>query len=186
MVSIPAEKIRDNRFLRLIRQMLKAGYLEDWTWHATHSGAPQGGIISPILSNIYLDRLDKFAETVLIPEYTRGIIRVANPEYARLTRAISDAWRREDRAAVRQLRTQRRGIPRGDPDDPGYRRLRYIRYADDHLLGFTGPRAEAEQIKTRLAAFLHDDLKLELNQDKTLITHARTQAASFLGYQVTV
>ena len=186
MVSVLAEKIRDNRFLRLIGQMLKAGYLEDWTWHATHSGAPQGGIISPILSNIYLDRLDKFAETVLIPEYTRGIIRVANPEYARLTRAISDAWRRDDRAAVRQLRTQRRGIPRGNPDDPGYRRLRYIRYAYDHLLGFTGPRAEAEQIKTRLAAFLHDDLKLELNEDKTLITHARTQAASFLGYQITV
>jgi len=186
MVSILAEKIRDNRFLRLIRQMLKAGYLEDWTWHATHSGAPQGGIISPILSNIYLDRLDKFAETVLIPEYTRGIKRVANPEYARLTRAISDAWRRGDRAAARRLRTQRRGIPRGDPGDPGYRRLRYIRYADDHLLGFTGPRAEAEQIKQRLAAFLHDDLKLELNEDKTLITHARTRAASFLGYQITV
>jgi hypothetical protein len=186
MVSILAEKIRDNRFLRLIRQMLKAGYLEDWTWHATLSGAPQGGIVSPILSNIYLDRLDKFAETVLIPEYTRGIIRVANPEYARLTRAISDAWQRGDRAAVRQLRTQRRGIPRGNPDDPGYRRLRYIRYADDHLLGFTGPKAEAEQIKRRLAEFLRDDLKLELNEDKTLITHARTQAASFLGYQVTV
>jgi group II intron reverse transcriptase/maturase len=186
MVSVLAEKIRDNRFLRLIGQMLKAGYLEDWTWHATLSGAPQGGIISPILSNIYLDRLDKFAETVLIPEYTRGIIRVANPGYARLTRAISDAWRRGDRAAVRRLRTQRRGIPRGDPGDPGYRRLRYIRYADDHLLGFTGPKAEAEQIKRRLAAFLHDDLKLELNEDKTLITHARTQAASFLGYQITV
>jgi group II intron reverse transcriptase/maturase len=186
MVSILAEKIRDNRFLRLIRQMLKAGYLEDWTWHATHSGAPQGGIISPTLSNIYLDRLDKFAETILIPEYTRGKIRVANPEYARLTRAISDAWRRGDRAAVRRLRTQRRSIPRGDPGDPRYRRLRYIRYADDHLLGFTGPRAEAEQIKQRLAAFLHDDLKLELNEDKTLITHARTQAASFLGYQITV
>jgi len=130
MVSILAEKIRDNRFLRLIRQMLKAGYLEDWTWHATLSGAPQGGIISPILSNIYLDRLDKFAETVLIPEYTRGKIRVANPEYARLAKAISDAWQRGDRAAVRRLRTQRRGIPRGDPGDPGYRRLRYIRYAD--------------------------------------------------------
>ena len=81
---------------------------------------------------------------------------------------------------------QRRVIPRGDVHDPRYRRLRYIRYADDHLLGFTGPKAEAEQIKQRLAEFLRDDLKLELNQDKTLVTHARTQAASFLGYQVTV
>ena len=111
MVSILAEKIRDNRFLRLIRQMLKAGYLEDWTWHATHSGAPQGGIISPILSNMYLDRLDKFAETVLIPEYTRGIIRVANPGYARLTRAIRDAWRRGDRAAACAAAALRRGHP---------------------------------------------------------------------------
>jgi hypothetical protein len=186
MVKILAEKIHDNRFLRLIRNMLKAGYLEDWEWNATLSGVPQGGVVSPILSNIYLDRLDKFAETVLMPEYTRGVTRAANPEYARLTRAISDAWRRGDRRAVRQLRAQRRGVPRGDPRDPGYRRLRYIRYADDHLLGFTGPKAEAEQIKARLAAFLRDDLKLELNEDKTLITHARTQAASFLGYQVTV
>ena len=79
---------------------------------------------------------------------------------------------------------QRRGIPRGDPGDPRYRRLIYIRYADDHLLGFTGPRAEAEQIKQRLAAFLRDDLKLELSEDKTLITHARTQAASSLGYRI--
>src|SRR5690242_8074685 len=184
MARILAEKIHDNRFLRLIKNMLRAGYLEDWQWNATLSGAPQGGVASPVLSNIYLDRLDKFAETVLIPEYTRGKIRVANPEYARLTRAISDAWRRGDRRAVRQLRVQRRGVPRGDPGDPGYRRLRYIRYADDHLLGFTGPKAEAEQIKQRLAEFLRDDLKLELNQDKTLITHARTQAASFLGYQI--
>jgi len=186
MARILAEKIHDNRFLRLIRNMLEAGYLEDWEWNATLSGVPQGGVVSPILSNIYLDRLDKFAETVLMPEYTRGVTRAANPEYARLTRAISDAWRRGDRRAVRQLRAQRRGVPRGDPRDPGYRRLRYIRYADDHLLGFTGPKAGAEQIKARLAAFLHDDLKLELNEDKTLITHARTQAASFLGYQITV
>jgi Type II intron maturase len=143
-------------------------------------------VASPVLSNIYLDRLDKFAETILIPEYTRGATRAANPAYARLTKAVSDAWRRGDRRAVRQLRARRRGAPRGNPRDPGYRRLRYIRYADDHLLGFTGPRAEAEQIKQRLAEFLRDDLKLELNQDKTLITHARTQAASFPGYQVTV
>jgi hypothetical protein len=79
-----------------------------------------------------------------------------------------------------------RGTPSSDPHDPGYRRLRYVRYCDDHLLGFTGPKAEAEEIKQRLAAFLREDLKLELSQDKTLITHARTGAASFLGYQITV
>ena len=91
-----------------------------------------------------------------------------------------------DRAAVRRLRQQQRNLPSRDPRDPGYRRLRYVRYADDHLLGFTGPRAEAEDIKQRLATFLRDDLKLELSHDKTLITHARTGAARFLGYEVTV
>ena len=79
MLSVLAENIHDNRFLRLIKGMLRAGYLEDWVWNATLSGAPQGGVVSPVLSNIYLDRLDKFAETVLIPEYTRGDRRVANP-----------------------------------------------------------------------------------------------------------
>ncbi|MEU2744654.1 group II intron reverse transcriptase/maturase, partial [Streptomyces sp. NPDC007095] len=98
------------------------------------------------------------------------------------------AYRKEntESAQVRQWRKELRRHPAGDPYDPGYRRLRYIRYADDHLLGFIGPKAEAETIKQRLATFLRDDLKLELNQDKTLITHGRTQAARFLGYEITV
>jgi hypothetical protein len=87
---------------------------------------------------------------------------------------------------ARQLRKRLHSMPSMDPQDPSYRRLRYTRYADDTLLGFTGPKAEAEEIKTRLAAFLHEDLKLELSPEKTLITHARTQAAAFLGYQITV
>jgi Type II intron maturase len=87
---------------------------------------------------------------------------------------------------VRALREQLRSLPTLDPQDPGYRRLRYLRYADDTLLGFAGPKAEAEQIKARLAQFLRDDLKLELSEEKTLITHARTGAARFLGYEITV
>jgi group II intron reverse transcriptase/maturase len=87
MLAILAEKIHDNRFLALMKQMLQAGYLEDWKWNATLSGCPQGGVVSPILSNIYLDRLDKFAETVLIPQYTRGEHRKPNPEYFRVQMA---------------------------------------------------------------------------------------------------
>jgi group II intron reverse transcriptase/maturase len=186
MISILAEKIHDNRFLRLLRNMLQAGYLEDWEWNATLSGAPQGSGVSPVLSNIYLDRLDKFAEKVLIPEYTRGTGRAPSPVYRQVRNAIKRARHHGDVAAARELRQQQRGLPSGDPQDPGYRRLRYVRYADDHLLGFTGPRSEAEDIKARLAAFLRDDLKLELSQAKTLITHARSGAARFLGYEVTV
>jgi group II intron reverse transcriptase/maturase len=180
------EKIHDNRFLRLVGQMLRAGYLEDWVWNATLSGAPQGGVVSPILSNIYLDRLDKFVETVLLPEYTRGVRRSINPEHKRATNGIWRARRRGDRAAVRALRKQQRRVPTLDPQDPEYRRLRYLRYADDVLLGFAGPKAEAEEIKRRLGQFLRDELKLELSETKTLITHARTDAARFLGYEITV
>ena len=186
MVSILAEKIHDNRFLRLIKQMLQAGYLEDWEYHETLSGCPQGGVVSPVLSNIYLDRLDRFAETVLIPQYTRGTGRAPSPAYRDVKNAMRRARTRGDRAAVRELRQQLRALPSGDPGDPGFRRLRYARYADDHILGFTGPKAEAEEIKARLAQFLRDDLKLELSQEKTLITHARSGAARFLSYEITV
>jgi group II intron reverse transcriptase/maturase len=186
MVGILSEKIHDNRFLRLVRNMLTAGYLEDWRWGATLSGVPQGGIASPVLSNIYLHKLDVFVETVLIPEYTRGRLRARNPEYRKVEQAIARARRKGDRAQVRSLYRRLHSLPSQDPRDPGYRRLRYCRYADDTLLGFAGPKAEAEEIKQRLAAFLRDDLKLELSPGKTLITHARTQRARFLGYEIAV
>ncbi|MYU14808.1 maturase [Streptomyces sp. SID8361] len=185
LLSILGEKIHDQRFLRLVRNMLTAGYLEDWRWGATLSGAPQGGVASPVLSNIYLHKLDEFVETVLIPEYTRGKRRARNPAYLEMQNLLAKARRRGDRAQARKLRQRMVSLPSSDPDDPAYRRLRYIRYADDHLLGFTGPKAEAEQIKQRLTQFLHDELKLELSQEKTLITHARTGAARFLGYEIT-
>ena len=186
MITTLSEKIHDNRFLRLVRNMLTAGYLEDWKWGATLSGAPQGGVASPILSSIYLHKLDEFVETVLIPEYTRGDRRARNPAYLKLQTQLATARRRGDRALARTLRRRMVSLPSADPDDPGFRRLRYCRYADDHLLGFTGPKAEAEEITQRLGQFLREDLKLELSQDKTLITHARTGAAQFLGYEITV
>src|SRR2546426_3310033 len=180
------ETIHDNRFLRLIRHMLQAGYLEEWRWHETLSGAPQGGVCSPILSNIYLDKLDKFVETVLMPKYNRGKKRTRNSSYESIRNAIARAKRRGDRQAVRQLRKQLRTQPSQDPQDPQFRRLRYVRYADDWLLGFSGPKAEAEEIKRAIGDFLRETLKLELSEEKTLITHARTEAAKFLGYQIVI
>jgi group II intron reverse transcriptase/maturase len=184
MIGILAEKIHDNRFLRLVRNMLTAGYLEDWKWNATLSGAPQGGVVSPIMSNIYLSKLDTYVETVLIPQHTRGTLRRDNPRHNAIRQALRRARQRGDRAKARQLQRRMRGMPSQDPNDPGYRRLRYTRYADDHLLGFVGPKAEAEQIKDQLATFLRDELKLELNPGKTLVTHARTRAARYLGYEI--
>jgi hypothetical protein len=184
MIEILSEKIHDGRFLRLVSRMLKAGYLEDWRWNATLSGAPQGGVASPVLSNIYLDRLDQYVEQRLLPEYNRGRRRRPHRAYEAVENAIARASRHGDRQEARRLNLLRRQLPSQDPNDPGYRRLRYVRYCDDWLLGFAGPKHEAEQIKSRIAAFLREELKLELSQSKTLITHATSQAARFLGYDI--
>jgi group II intron reverse transcriptase/maturase len=185
MTKILAEKIHDNRFLRLMRNMLQAGYLEDWVWNATLSGVPQGGTVSPVLSNIYLHKLDDFVGNTLIPEYTRGETRTRNKEHERVRQAYARARKKGDHEKARELRRRQAFLPSVDCDDPGYRRLHYARYADDTLFGFTGPKAEAEEIKQRLATFLRDELHLELSAGKTLITHARTGAAKFLGYEIT-
>jgi group II intron reverse transcriptase/maturase len=130
LLSILAEKIRDNRFLRLLRNMLQAGYLEEWEWHATLSGAPQGGVVSPVLSNIYMHKLDEYAEKILIPEHTRGADRRLNPAYRKASAEMERARARGDRAGVWELRRKLRSMPSIDPADPGFRRLRYVRYAD--------------------------------------------------------
>jgi retron-type reverse transcriptase len=140
LMDILGESVHDNRFLRLIRHMLQAGYLEEWRWHETLSGAPQGGVCSPILSNIYLDKLDRFVETVLLPKYNRGKRRAKNPAYQKIENAIARAKRRGDRQAIRTLRKQRRKLPSQHPQDPDYRRLRYVRYADDWVLGERRPK----------------------------------------------
>jgi group II intron reverse transcriptase/maturase len=193
MIEALAENIHDNRFLRLMRNMLQAGYMEDWKWNATLSGVPQGGVVSPILSNIYLHRLDDLVERRLQRMNNRGTARRKNPAYRTLENEIKRLRQRHARhntgdqqARIRELRQQLRNLPAGDPQDPHYRRLRYVRYADDILLGFTGPRNEAERIKQQLAEILRDELRLDLSPDKTLITHARTGAARFLGYEITV
>ena len=185
LLSVLGEKLHDNRFLRLLKYLLKAGYVEDWKYGRTLSGTPQGGVVSPILANIYLDRLDKYVENDLIPAHTRGTGRRRNRPYEQLrSRAVRHRQAGNHELAL-QLRKQMRQLPSRDPCDPGYRRLRYVRYADDFVLGFIGPKAEAEQIRESLETFLRDSLKLELSREKTLITHAASRAAKFLGYELT-
>lgn len=186
LLGILAERIHDGRFLRLIADLLAAGYLENWRQGATLSGVPQGGVVSPILANIYLDRLDQYVETTLLPGYNRGTRRRPHPTYAHLIHRATYLRRTGRRREASQVRRQAQRLPSVDPDDPDYRRLRYVRYADDVLLGFNGPRSEAETIKQALGVFLRERLKLELSEPKTLLTHARTGSARFLGYDITV
>jgi group II intron reverse transcriptase/maturase len=184
LLSILGEKIQDQRFLRLIRHLLAAGYLEEWRFHAPLSGTPQGGIVSPVLANLSLDRLDQYVESTLLPTHNRGERRKANPEYARL---IDRAWKKERKGhpgEAKALRQEAQHLPAMDTTDPEFRRLRYVRYADDFLLSFIGPRREAEAIKQQLGEFLGQELRLELSEAKTLITHAKSEPARFLGYEI--
>jgi len=184
LLDILKENLKDNRFIRLIENLLKAGYLEDWKYYETLSGTPQGGIISPLLANIYLDKFDKYVEQMLIPEYTKGDDRHFSNKYEALRMKIVN-WRKKGRTEEAQkLWVELQKMPSVNTNDPNYRRLRYVRYADDFLLGFIGTKAETEEIKRKIGEWLRNTLQLELSEAKTLITHAQTEAAHFLGYEV--
>jgi len=185
LLATLGEKINDGRFVRMVGNLLSAGYMEDWKYGRTLSGTPQGGIISPILSNIFLSKLDEFVEKVLIPKYTRGKGRQRNPEYRKIERQLAKCRREGQYDEIRELVKAQKRTPTYMTHDPDYRRLRYIRYADDFLLGFAGPKSEAEEIKEELRAFLREQLKLELSEEKTLVTHAESDSARFLGYEIT-
>jgi retron-type reverse transcriptase len=182
ILSALAEHIQDGRFINLVKKLLDAGYMEDWKMNRTLSGVPQGSIVSPILSNILLSKLDRFVETALLPRYNKGEKRKYNPEYFRLTDRAKRLKKKGQKEAARKVKQQAQKLPSVDIHDPDYRRLRYVRYADDFALAFAGPREEAETIKRELRHFLTEELKLNLSEEKTLITHTRDSAAKFLGY----
>ena len=184
LLAALAEHIHDGRFLRLIREQLQAGYLEEWKYHTTLSGAPQGGIVSPILSNIYLNKLDSYIEKILIPMYTKGDRRKENRQYANLLGKSYRLRKKGQYKEAAKVRKSAQKLPSVDLFDPDYRRLKYVRYADDWLLGLIGTKEDAEQIKQQVKTFLQEELKLAWSNEKTLITHARTQPARFLSYHI--
>lgn len=186
LLEIIRRDIHDGRLLNLIDGLLRTGYLEDWRYYDTPCGTPQGGIISPLLFNIYLNEQDQWVENTLIPTYTRGDRHKMNREYRRISYHITAARKRKDFVEAQRLMQERRKVISVIPVDPDYRRLRYVRYADDFLLGFIGPKKEAEEIRNRLAEFLGQKLRLSLSMEKTLITHANDEKARFLGYEITV
>lgn len=195
LVGILRERISNDRFIRLIRKFLKAGYVEDWTFHNTYSGMPQGGIVSPILANIYLDKLDKYVKEY-IRHFDMGTKRrpgkesndLAN-ERKRTVRKLKKVKDGTEKAALvarlKAIEQERAAFPSGDEMDGSYRRLKYIRYADDFILGVIGSKEDALRIKEDIKSFLSESLALELSEEKTLITHTG-KSAKFLGYEITV
>lgn len=186
LMNILSRDIHDGRFLNLIKLGLQAGIVEDWEYKPTLAGVPQGGIISPLLSNIYLHELDTYIEDVLIPQYTQGDRRARNPEYRHYEYLIGKARQCDDTVTASYLLKEQRQLPSKDTHDPAFRRLRYVRYADDFILGFIGPKKEAEAIKRDIGTFLKQTLHLNMSSEKTLITHARTGHALFLGYDISI
>ena len=193
LISILRERISDERFLRLIRKFFNAGYVEDWKYNKTYSGTPQGGIISPMLANIYLDKFDKYIKEYAA-KFRKGDRRSINPEYWRLNnkknrlkqklqKTSDEQMRKNYLYEIAQLSKQMLSTPHKDAMDADFRRLQYVRYADDFLISVIGSKSECETIKADITQFMREQLKLELSDEKTLITHAQDKA-KFLGYEI--
>ena len=193
LISILRERISDERFLRLIRKFLNAGYVEDWKYNKTYSGTPQGGIISPMLANIYLDKFDKYIKEYAA-KFRKGDRRSINPEYWRLNnkknwlkkklqKTSDEQMRKSYLYEIAQLSKQMLSTPHKDAMDADFRRMQYVRYADDFLISVIGSKSECETIKADITQFMREQLKLELSDEKTLITHAQDKA-KFLGYEI--
>lgn len=193
LINILRERIEDERFIRLIQKLLNAGFLEDWVFHKTYSGTPQGGIVSPILANIYLHKLDLYMKEYA-ENFRKGKTRQASQNYKTLTQRkwylskkveseTDDTVRAKLIEQIRVVDQKRRTCPRAEAIDTGYRRIQYKRYADDFLIGVIGTKDECIQIKEDIGNYLKDSLKLELSDEKTLITNAR-RPAKFLGFDI--
>lgn len=191
LVSLVSQKIKDARIIKLIYKFLKAGYLEDWQYHKTYSGTPQGGIISPLLSNIYLHELDKYVmklkeefdtpgKSPITPEY-----RTLQNEMHRLSYHINRATGEERERLLNEYQEKRRQLLKTPCTAQTNKKIKYVRYADDFILGVKGSQDDCQWIKSKLAEFISQTLKMELSSDKTLITHS-SEKARFLGYDVRV
>ncbi len=210
LMELLKKKVNDERFTTLIGWMLKCGYMEEWVFNKTFSGAPQGGVISPILANVYLHELDLFMES-LQNRIHKGKERRRNPEYDAIRGKKTNIRRILDRlnslgvdvvadrglggrpthvgktkndliAEYEELTKEQLNTRYGDQLDPNYRRIQYTRYADDFLLGYIGSKAEAEEIMVEVKNYL-TTLRLECAEDKTNIVH-HSKGVEFLGYHL--
>gem|GEM_PF-21772 len=170
LVNLLETKIADQAFIDLIYKYLKAGYGESSNKTTRMIlGISQGGVLSPILANIYMNPFDKWVESHLIPKYTIGRRKRIYPV---------------DTKTIRSRKVTDHSIYSLQSHDRNYIRLHYVRYAGDFIMGLNGPKIYCEQIVEECRIFLFEQLKLTLNIEKTKITHSQLDSAKFLGYRV--
>ena len=200
LINILRRRIKDERFIRLIWKFLRAGYMENWKYRNTYSGTPQGGIISPILANIYMNELDIKIEAIK-QKFTAnnqgnaGKNRVRNPMYVKLSNDMGKLKKQIDKCDDKILRQELidehkrlRKLRNNEPEKIGlgsYRNMQYVRYADDFIISVMGSKQDCQDIKDELTGFLEKELKLELSKEKTLITYSRKKAR-FLNYEIQI
>lgn len=191
LVGLINSKIKDARMMKLIYKFLKAGYLEDWKYHKTYSGTPQGGIISPLLANIYLHELDKFVMKLKSEFDTHGQdpirteYRLLSNDIQKLSYHIGRSTGADKERLLEEYRQKRKLMLQMPCTAQTNKRLKYIRYADDFILGVKGSKEDCLWLKRKLSEFISGTLKMELSEEKTLITHSN-EYARFLGYDVRV
>jgi group II intron reverse transcriptase/maturase len=191
LLDILREKIADDRFINLIRKFLSAGYLENWVYHRTYSGTPQGSVISPILTNVYLSKLDRKLEA-FCEQYSQGQRRKPNSAYQTLMKARKDVLEQGEadpgcrdqlQGPLRLLNQRILRTPVYAYHGPTYTRVKFLRYADDVAVAVIGSKTLVQHIQEEIAIFLWNELHLELNREKTQVIHLPTEKARFLGYE---
>jgi len=195
LISCINKKIKDARFTKLIYKFLKAGYVDDFIYNNTYSGCPQGGIISPILANIYLHELDVFVDN-LSKEFNQPSTQKFTDDYRKISNRMANIRRdirkanekgdmKKKKALLEERKCLRAKLLKTPCKSQTDKKLKYIRYADDFLIGVNGSKEDCVIIKQQLAEFISGTLKMEMSEEKTLITHSNT-TAKFLGYNVRV
>lgn len=198
MIRLLEKRIDDKRFIGLIKAMMKAGYVDDWKYHGTYSGTPQGGIISPLLANIYLHELDEFMENMIV-NFNKGKKRQDNPEYKHYVYEICKLRKEYDKISsegnderLKEIRTEiqsidkiRKKLPGFNGHDPNFRRLTYCRYADDFVIGVIGSKEDSKNVMDMVQHYIHHELNLSVAEDKSGIRHA-TEKTRFLGYDISM
>jgi hypothetical protein len=171
--------IGDPRFLEILNKFIKAGYIDPKTGDLVkpERGTPLGGVISPLLCNIVLHELDKYMADTEI-QFSKGKTRKINPVY---TSMANKRFSSSDQIERRNLLTEMRKTQRSLMADPNYRRLDYIRYADDFIVLVSGSFKDAKFIQNNIKDYIKANCGLELNQNKTVISNILKDEWSFLG-----